>query len=65
MATHEEPDAENPHVRICGGLGRATGRIYPILGGRASDFDAETERVHEELIEELVRLERTLTAGAE
>src|SRR4051794_29199262 len=26
----EEPDAGNPHVRIRGGPGRATGRAYPI-----------------------------------
>ena len=28
---HEEPDAGNPHVRICGGPGRVTGGVYPIL----------------------------------
>ena len=25
----EEPDAGIPHVRICGGPGRATARVYP------------------------------------
>ena len=25
----EEPDAGIPHVRICGGLGRVTARVYP------------------------------------
>ena len=36
---HEEPDAGNPHVRICGGPGRVTGRVYPILPGAQSPLE--------------------------
>src|SRR5262249_59992409 len=37
----EEPDAGNPHVRIRGGPGRATGRVYPI---RAREFSETVPR---------------------
>jgi len=30
----EEPDAGIPHVRICGGPGRVTARVYPTPGGK-------------------------------
>ncbi len=34
----EEPDEGNLHVRICGGAGRETGRLYPEADPRDDGF---------------------------
>jgi hypothetical protein len=37
----EEPDAGNPHVRICGSLGWVTTRGHPACAGQSSDEEDE------------------------